>query len=67
MHIVRDKQGRLISSYKDPHKYNSASHSQEGKENSQLNYFSPTTIFLSKKRLETSTQESEIVQGSMHT
>jgi hypothetical protein len=64
MHKVRDQQGRFISSSKNPHKANSAGHSQEGKELIQPNYLSPTTSSLSKKRPETSTQESETIQVS---
>jgi len=65
MHRVRDQQGRFISSSKSPRKTNSVGHSQEGKENNQLKYFSPTTSSLSKKRLGSYAQESETVQVSM--
>jgi hypothetical protein len=67
MHRVRDQQGRFISSSKNSQKDNSAGQSQEGKEHNQPNYLSPTTSSIAKRRPETSTQESETVQGSMHT
>jgi hypothetical protein len=68
MYIVRDQQGRFISSSKKPRKTNSAGQSQEGKEHSQPNYLSPTTSSISKRRPETSSlKKSETVQGSMHT
>jgi argininosuccinate synthase len=67
MSRVRDQQGRFISSSKNSQKDNSAGQSQEGKELNQPNYLSPTTIFLSKKKPEASPQESETVQGSLHT
>jgi hypothetical protein len=67
MYIVRDQQGRFIISSKNLCKNNSASQSQEEKELSQTNYLSPTTSSISKRRPETSTQESKIVHGYMHT
>jgi hypothetical protein len=67
MHRVRDKQGIFIISCNPPQKTNSAGQSQEGKEHNQPNYLSPTTSFLSKKKLETSPKESETVHRSMHT
>jgi hypothetical protein len=67
MQRVRYQQGIFISSSKNSQTANSVGQSQEGKENIQPNYLSPTTSFLAKKRPETSTQESEIVQVSMHT
>jgi hypothetical protein len=67
MHRVRDQQGRFISSSKNSQKTNSAGQSQEGKEHNQPNYLSPTTSSISKRRPETSTQEYETIQGSMHT
>jgi hypothetical protein len=67
MSRVRDQQGRFISSSKNSPKSNSVGQSQEGKEVNQPNYLSPRTSFLAKKNPKASPQESEIVQGSLHT
>jgi hypothetical protein len=67
MHRVRDQQGRSISSSKKPRKTNSAGHSQEGKDPSHPNYFTPIASSLAKRRPRSSTQELETVQVSMKT
>jgi len=67
MHRVRDQRGRFIISSKSSRKNNNTGQSQEGKEHDQLNYLSPTTSSIAKRTPETSTQEFETVQGSMHT
>ena len=67
MHRVRDQQGRFISSSKNSQKTDSVGQSQEGKEHIQLNYLSPMESSIAKRRPETSAQESETVQESMHT
>jgi len=66
MHKVRDQQGIFISSSKNHLKTNSSSQSKEGKEQNKPNYLSPTTSFLAKMNPNTSPQESETVQRSMH-
>jgi hypothetical protein len=62
----KDQQGRFIISSKNPPKVNIASQTQQGKELNQPNYLSHRELSLSKKKLEASPQESDIVQGSLH-